>query len=83
MPIYEYIAARKDKSCDKCRNGFDVLQKLSDAPLTHCPQCRAPVTKQISAPSVGASQSGFDDRAKAAGFTKLQKISKGEYEKKY
>ena len=39
--------------------------------------------KMISAPSVGASQSNFDDRAKNAGFHKLQKLGKGEYEKQY
>ncbi|ARU56602.1 hypothetical protein OLMES_2549 [Oleiphilus messinensis] len=43
MPIYEYVC----KSCDFQK---DVLQKLSDAPLTDCPQCSEPAfTKKISA----------------------------------
>ncbi len=59
------------------------MQKLSDEPLKRCPDCGAPVEKQISAPSVGLSRSGLDDRAKNAGFHKLKKLGKGEYEKQY
>lgn len=59
------------------------MQKISDEPLDRCPDCGAPVEKQISAPSVGSSKSGFDDRAKRAGFHKLKKLGKGEYEKQY
>lgn len=83
MPIYEYMAVDKKTSCPKCKDGFETLQQLRDEPLKKCPDCDSPVSKQISAPAVGASQSGFDDRAKNAGFQKLKKISKGEYEKQY
>jgi len=83
MPIYEYQAVSYDKSCDHCRERFECLRKLSDPPLEQCPECGAPVTKLISAPSVGSSQSGLDDRAKSAGFTKYKKLGKGEYEKQY
>src|SRR5690606_14924921 len=34
MPIYAY-------RCDSCGAEKDVLQKLSDAPLTVCPECGA------------------------------------------
>lgn len=34
MPIYAY-------KCESCGYARDVLQKLSDAPLTDCPQCGA------------------------------------------
>jgi predicted nucleic acid-binding Zn ribbon protein len=57
--------------------------RLSDEPLKQCPRCGAAVEKVISAPSVGASKSGMDDRAKQAGFHKLKRTGKGEYEKKY
>ena len=83
MPIYEYEATQKEGGCERCLAGFEVLQKLSDLPLTVCPACGAPVVKRISAPAVGKSSSGFDDRAKAAGFHKLKRLGKGEYEKKY
>ena len=43
MPIYEYL-------CHACGFGKDVLQKLSDAPLTDCPECgKDQYRKQISA----------------------------------
>ena len=83
MPIYEYQASEESKSCAYCRNGFEILQNLSEPALEVCPECGQRVTKQISAPSVGASQSSLDDRAKSAGFHKLEKRDKGTYEKKY
>jgi putative FmdB family regulatory protein len=83
MPIYEYQARDESRSCEHCAEVFEVTQRMSDEPLTVCPKCGAAVRKLISAPSVGGSKSGFDDRAKAAGFHKLQRLGKGEYEKKY
>ena len=83
MPLYEYMAAQPNKACNICRKGFTELQRMSDPPITRCPACGASVVKCISAPNVGASQSGLDDRAKSAGFHKLKKTGKGEYEKQY
>ncbi|MDD4871960.1 MAG: zinc ribbon domain-containing protein [Kiritimatiellae bacterium] len=83
MPIYEYQAEYPEKSCEYCNSGFEQLMKLSDPPVIQCPKCGNTVIKKISAPSVGSSKSGFDDRAKAAGFHKLKKLGKGEYEKTY
>lgn len=83
VPIYEYQAQSEQQSCPHCVSPFEVIQRLSDPPLTRCPQCGAPVAKQISAPAVGSSKSNLDDRAKHAGFHKLQRLGKGEYEKKY
>lgn len=43
MPIYEY-------QCKVCGHAVEVLQKLSDAPLTDCPSCHRPeLRKKISA----------------------------------
>ena len=43
MPIYEY-------ACTACGHTLDKLQKMSDAPLTDCPECGKPaLQKQISA----------------------------------
>ncbi len=83
MPIYEYQAVDSNQACSLCRGGFESLQRMADDPLRVCPDCGAPVRRLISAPAVGGSQSGFDDRAKRAGFHKLQRLGKGEYEKKY
>jgi len=51
MPIYEY----------KCENShvFDVMQKLSDDPLTTCPECGAPVRKVLHPVSIAFKGSGF------------------------
>jgi putative FmdB family regulatory protein len=46
MPIYAY-------RCQECGFAKDVLQKLSDAPLTECPSC---------------GKSGFKKQLTAAGF---------------
>jgi len=83
MPVYEYKAEKPGKGCVKCSVGFEYLRNLSDPPMEECPHCGAPVEKQISAPFIGGSKSGFDDRAKGAGFHKFQKLGKGEYEKQY
>jgi len=83
MPIYEFQAGDNDKSCDFCRDGFEQMMRMSDPPPANCPKCGNPVVKKYSVPSVGASKSGFNDRAKAAGFHQLKKISKGEYEKTF
>jgi putative FmdB family regulatory protein len=43
MPIYAY-------RCDACGHELDALQKISDAPLTDCPECgAAALKKQITA----------------------------------
>ncbi|MEX0915492.1 MAG: zinc ribbon domain-containing protein [Wenzhouxiangellaceae bacterium] len=43
MPIYEY-------QCRECSHRLEKLQKLSDAPLTTCPECsRESLTKLVSA----------------------------------
>ena len=83
MPVYDYIAAAPLRACDTCANGFEVTQRLGEPRLTVCPQCGAAITKCITAPAIGRSKSKLDDRAKAAGFSKLKKIGKGEYEKMY
>jgi putative FmdB family regulatory protein len=53
MPIYEYV-------CEDCEYTHDALQKISDAPLTDCPNCSRPsLKKKISAPSFRLSGSGW------------------------
>jgi len=83
MPIYEYQAKHETTSCAYCAKPFERLQRIADPPISACPQCGAPVSRIISAPAVGSSKTAFDRRAQQAGFTKLQRLGKGEYEKKY
>lgn len=53
MPIYEY-------ACSSCGFEKDVLQKISDAPLTVCPECgKDSFSKQISAPGFRLAGSGW------------------------
>lgn len=43
MPIYAY-------RCESCGFSKDVLQKVSDAPLTDCPECsKSTFRKQLTA----------------------------------
>lgn len=83
VPIWEYQAKNPRQSCDHCREVFEQFERRRRAPLKQCPECGAPVIRRISASSVGASKSGLDNRAKSAGFHKLKKLSRGEYEKIY
>ena len=53
MPIYAY-------KCASCGHAKDVLQKISDAPLTTCPACGAEsFSKQITAAGFQLKGSGW------------------------
>lgn len=53
MPIYAY-------KCGSCGHAKDVLQKMSDAPLTVCPQCGAEAfAKQLTAAGFQLKGSGW------------------------
>jgi putative FmdB family regulatory protein len=53
MPIYAY-------KCGSCGHAKDVLQKISDAPLTDCPACGASsFSKQITAAGFQLKGSGW------------------------
>jgi putative FmdB family regulatory protein len=40
MPIYEY-------KCAECGHHLEAIQKMSDGPLTECPQCKRPELKRL------------------------------------
>ena len=53
MPIYAY-------KCGSCGHAKDVLQKISDAPLTDCPACGKPTfSKQLTAAGFQLKGSGW------------------------
>ena len=53
MPIYGYV-------CKSCEHRFDVLQKMSDDPLVHCPDCgEATLQKELSAPKFRLKGKGW------------------------
>jgi putative FmdB family regulatory protein len=51
VPIYEY----------KCENGhvFDVIQRMSDDPLSECQECGAPAERVLHPVAVHFKGSGF------------------------
>jgi predicted nucleic acid-binding Zn ribbon protein len=83
MPIYRYEPREEGAGCDHCRDGFDLAQSLSEPKLECCPACGISIRKAVVGIRVGRSVSCLDDRAKSAGFTKLKRVAKGEYEKQY
>jgi putative FmdB family regulatory protein len=52
MPIYEY-------RCQKCGHHLEVMQKMSDKPLTKCPECKGKLEKLLSATGIQFKGSGW------------------------
>jgi putative FmdB family regulatory protein len=52
MPIYEY-------ECAKCHKVHEISQKMSDKPLTKCPECKGRLQKLISMSGFALKGSGF------------------------
>lgn len=77
MPIYAY-------RCTGCGHEVDVLQKVSDAPLTDCPSCHQPLlTKKLTAAGFQLKGSGwyatdFRDKAAAKKDAKAEPAANGE-----
>ena len=68
MPTYEY-------RCRACGHVFDIVQKMSDDPLTICPECGGELRKVFAPPAIAFKGSGFyatdhGKKAKPAGETK-------------
>mgnify|MGYP000117776107 CR=1 FL=1 len=74
MPIYEY-------RCKSCGHELEKLQKMSDDPLTDCPQCDKPeLNKLISAAGFRLSGSGWYETDFKSGNKK--NLSEGKSEGK-
>ena len=52
MPIYEY-------TCQKCGHHLEVMQKMSDAPLSKCPECKGRLEKEFSQTSFQLKGGGW------------------------
>jgi putative FmdB family regulatory protein len=52
MPTYEY-------RCRDCGHSFDIVQRMSDEPLTHCPKCGGDLRKVFAPPAISFKGSGF------------------------
>ncbi|WP_228856083.1 FmdB family zinc ribbon protein [Desulfomarina profundi] len=68
MPVYEY-------ECRECENVFEVQQRISDDPLTHCPECDGPVRKLVSMSSFQLKGGGWyaDGYSSVSGSAKNSK----------
>ena len=73
MPIYEY-------QCEACGHVFDSLQKISEPPLTTCPDCGAEALKKlISAPAFRLKGSGwYETDFKTGNKKNLDKTEKAD-----
>ncbi len=74
MPIYEY----------KCENGhvFDVMQKLSEDPLSFCVECGALVRKVLHPVNIAFKGSGFYSTDYRSGSQKAETTKNGDSGKK-
>lgn len=64
MPFYEY-------ECTKCHHHTEVLQKISDPPVTKCEKCKGKMKKLISHSSFHLKGSGWyvtDYASKSGGY---------------
>jgi putative FmdB family regulatory protein len=52
MPIYEY-------RCEKCKRHHEIMQKITEKPLSTCPSCGGAITKLISNTSFVLKGSGW------------------------
>jgi putative FmdB family regulatory protein len=52
MPTYEY-------ACRSCGHTFEIVQSMSDDPLTTCPRCEGELRKVFAPPAIAFKGSGF------------------------
>lgn len=72
MPIYEY-------RCTSCGVEKEVMQKMSDSPLTVCPDCgKETFTKQLSAAGFQLKGSGWYATDFKGGSSKSSSAAKEE-----
>jgi putative FmdB family regulatory protein len=78
MPIYEY-------RCDRGHT-FEVMQRMTDDPLTSCATCEAPVQRVFHPVAVHFKGSGFYNtdygKKKGGGSSSSESESKSETPKK-
>jgi putative FmdB family regulatory protein len=75
MPIYGY-------RCRSCGHEFEVLQKMSDAPLKICPKCSGELSKMVYAAGIVYKGSGYySTDYKSGGSKSSDKVSANGSEK--
>jgi putative FmdB family regulatory protein len=83
MPIYVYQAKNTEKSCEHCREEWEIFQKISEDALTLCPNCHNEIHRIIT--TVGFKEGKkyllTDENIKKKGFTKLVNEGNGKFRK--
>jgi hypothetical protein len=81
MPLYVYQVVEADGTEGEV---FEVLQDMSEPPLTHHPESGKAVNRLLGMPNTMrryAPGNISDQRLDRLGFTKYQRSGKGTYEK--
>ena len=86
MPIYEY--EHDTQSGPECAPRFEVLQRVADQPLVHCPTCGFACHRVLSSFATGRPKAGLSGKADLSpnnlerlGFTQYRRAKGGRYEK--
>ncbi|MDA8433286.1 MAG: zinc ribbon domain-containing protein [Nitrospiraceae bacterium] len=74
MPIYEYC-------CTECGKRHEIMQKITDAPLTACPDCGGEIKKMISNTSFVLKGTGWYATDYASSRTSPKASDSGNGEK--
>ena len=74
MPTYQYACTNPEG-----KHEFEVVQSFSDAPVTECPECGAPVRKVFRSVGVVFKGSGFyrTDSRKSSSVSESASSSNG------
>lgn len=85
MPTYVYVKINADGSDGAA---FEVVQRMTDAPLTRHPETGQPVRRVVQAPNIGGGWSDAATKSKLSdrnldrlGFTKYVNQGGGKFEK--
>lgn len=83
MPFYVYKARDEAKSCEYCKDGFEIQQAIKDNALDICPKCGSEISRLIFASgiTIGKKHLLTDSNIKKKGFTKLVNEGDGKFRK--
>jgi putative FmdB family regulatory protein len=74
MPTYEYL-------CQSCSHRFETWQKMTDEPLTTCPECGAHIRRVLYPAGIVFKGAGFYKTDHRNGAAPVSKDSNGETKK--
>ena len=62
MPCYEYECINPNKGCERCQEGFELQQRITEDAIEFCPFCSTSVKKIISPSSFALTGDGWTRR---------------------